>query len=231
MDAVQRPEARPWIDMQPVNIKEFIRGWIERKQALAAASKQLSKSASPSFKSVLLDCAGDDTIAFDSFPLERPLPDDANQLETVKARRATLQKMRDNRSYAADANRRSRYRHLQAPVDKYTLTVNSKPDVLSQSIAVAAHGTVLENEALITVQVLRPGAAFGRELSKTKMMIPDQEIVLLSSQTLAELKDAIACVSDVAEGDQQTHYTSSFIFINDCFYNDCRKDTNIDYSE
>ena len=71
----------------------------------------------------------------------------------------------------------------------------------------------------------------------------DQEFQVIGRQFLTSLKDVISCISDINIHDDFSDkpemaqnyvasdiYSSSFFFINDCFYNDMRNSDNIDYS-
>lgn len=51
---------------------------------------------------------------------------------------------------------------------------------------------------------------------------------MLGSQPLTELRDAMYCLSDIAEG---VKTRSAYFFIENVFYNDLRDKANIDYSK
>ena len=55
-----------------------------------------------------------------------------------------------------------------------------------------------------------------------------REYQVLGSQTLAELRDVLPCVSDrLSDG---ASHSSGFFFIEKVFYNDLRQPDNVDYS-
>lgn len=99
---------------------------------------------------------------------------------------------------------------------------------------------------MLVVQVLRPihSSHHAGEGRKQFLAIADQEFLCIGSQPLVALKDLISCQIDInvpgdcSDNPDISHKpsageinSSSFFFINDCFYNDMRRITNIDYSE
>jgi hypothetical protein len=97
-------------------------------------------------------------------------------------------------------------------------------------------------QTLLVARVYYPQKAHDGERSKTPMSAIrySQEIHVLGGQTLAELRDVIACTADCTViGDVSADavnskakkkvwpkagdvYRSGFFFIGDCFYNDFR---------
>lgn len=79
-------------------------------------------------------------------------------------------------------------------------------------------------------------------MNRSKNLRPSQEIVLLGSNTLTDLRDKILCTNDVgcsinidsihkSDLKPKELYPSGLIFIDNTFYNDFRNENAIDYSE
>eukprot|EP00164_Ancoracysta_twista_P009836 GFYU01014655.1.p1 GENE.GFYU01014655.1~~GFYU01014655.1.p1 ORF type:complete len:428 (-),score=24.28 GFYU01014655.1:16-1239(-) len=73
------------------------------------------------------------------------------------------------------------------------------------------------NEVLLSVAVYHP-----------QKPVKTQEFLVLGSQLLTELRDRIYCLSDYLPDSEST--PSGFFFIENVFYNDFRKEGNMDYS-
>jgi len=102
-------------------------------------------------------------------------------------------------------------------------------------------------EAMLVVQIFRPhhSSHYEGEGKKVQVIpVPDQELLCYGSQPLTALRDMIICKMDInIPGDFSDDpknldrptgadmYSSSFFFIDNCFYNDMRKPINLDYSE
>lgn len=104
------------------------------------------------------------------------------------------------------------------------------------------------NEIVINVRVHRPfhKRMYGNKFQST-FPKHSQELLLLGSQKLTELRDSIVCINTLAVGQDLsplpeykhikyiptavTEFPSSFIYINGVFYNDMRHPSAKDYSE
>lgn len=101
-------------------------------------------------------------------------------------------------------------------------------------------------EIIIEVRIYVPYSCFKEIRIGTNELKCSHEIVLLASQTIAELRDKIACVNDelvcaelhnledekrIRSRKPKEEYPSGFIFIEGTFYNDFRHPNAIDYSE
>ena len=104
---------------------------------------------------------------------------------------------------------------------------------------------ITELDVILNVQIFQPmhSSLHVGDHRKHVNPIVEQEFLCLGNQFLTALKDEIICpidanpVEDCSDEPNKIKpsageiYTSSFFFIDDCFYNDLRKTTNIEYSQ
>ena len=157
-------------------------------------------------------------------------PDAANHLKTI-----ALQKM---------FRETGKTRDLKYNCNNW-FEAMAKEESLSKSRPLSSN--ILEKEILTVVRVYRPvknqGSDYGGA-SKTKSK-HTQEIHLLGSNKLTELRDHIKCHLDFQTSEDlsddpnnelprkigKEKYKSGFLYINGCFYNDMRWPECIDYSQ
>lgn len=104
---------------------------------------------------------------------------------------------------------------------------------------------ITDLEVILNVQIFKPMkfSLHVGEHRKHVNPIAEQEFLCLGGQFLSALRDEIICpvdanpVEDCSDDPKKSKpsggeiYTSGFFFIDDCFYNDFRKTSNIDYSQ
>ena len=249
MHKIHEPHSKSWICQKKVNVKEFLEKYVAESELLR--EYQLSEKN-------LLNSMRDD-FDLDEYQLEKLNSScsvsrlDAkeekeffynyrsrgdgelvkfDELETLNARRSNLRMFKQH----------SFFRFRMLGTQKYRtnyITFNLKEDESSKSEA----DRIDQFESLLTVQIFNPISVNNyKELKSNNFIMHEYHV--LGSQHLSKLKDIYQCVSDLMSPvdcsrkpdiskslNKAEDYTSSFFFINNCFYVDSRLPTNIDYSE
>ncbi|CAG2158360.1 unnamed protein product [Oppiella nova] len=248
MDRIHRPDSRPWILAGSVKIEDLVETWAQNqvmtelnvnetnlkdiiKNELQIDDKMLSlleKDCLPSN----LDCEGDDEELYVAYEKTVEIPSNVT-LETLRLQKQHIERYATDRCYRTACLQSLRYRNQLIRVDKNV-------DLEVDSIA-----TIERPVAVLTVQLYRP-IRFSTHFGNTHRysFVCDQELEVLSTQWLTELRDTFTCVSDISNASDcsanpksalsQTAadvYKSGLFFINNIFYNDMRNQLNRDYSE
>ncbi|KAJ3614818.1 hypothetical protein NHX12_018388 [Muraenolepis orangiensis] len=142
--------------------------------------------------------------------------------ETLSGLRSLCRQRKRRQDYKANLkiDKINRHEHYVDELEK--LTVGRKPN--------SEDSTIPEGEVIITVNVYYP-CIFER----FKHVRPHMTMLMTGSHTLADLKDAICCVSDLQVGGEfsntpniapdfisKDYYKSCFFFLEGVFYNDMR---------
>ncbi|KAI1301914.1 snRNA-activating protein complex subunit 3 [Halotydeus destructor] len=262
MENIQKPEIRSWISEEKVRVADFIQNYDDAEAANATLCIPLRLGENcdtdqPGFtteeiEQSLLDCdistldCDNEQFYLNSSNWQVGHVPESTDLETIKARAIHRERIKHDQTYNVAVQRYGCYKNLEIDHDIERGVI--KPEVEEdQETRTVRAGAVKGPQAVLTVQIYRPARAYrnSREAARKAVLnIADQEILVLSSQYLSELKDTLQCVSDIATpGDCSQNpdivgqvtasdiYKSSCFFINDCFYNDRRNPDNIDYSE
>ncbi|XP_054153063.1 snRNA-activating protein complex subunit 3-like [Oppia nitens] len=248
MERIHRPDSRPWILAGSVKINELIETWAQN-QVMSELNinehnlKDFVKSELQIDDQMMillekdsdvsnLDCEGDDEELYVAYEKTFEVPSNVN-LETLRLQKQHIERYAIDRCYRTACLQSLRYRNQLIRVDK-----NTHSDVDSIT-------SIERPIAIITVQLYRP-IRFSTHFGNTHRysFVCDQELEVLSSQWLTELRDTLTCVSDISNASDcslnpkvaltQTAadvYKSGLFFINNTFYNDMRNRFNRDYSE
>lgn len=247
MDLVHEPDSKSWIYQKKINVKEFLDGYVNefdlRKEHEITDDNLLSSLADLNLNdsSVLKlssDCSVDklnvkEEKGFFYYYRSRDCDlNDYEQLETLNARRHNLRLFKNQAFYRFRLLDRQKYRTNYITFNlKDVETDKNEDDRISRF------------ESLLTVQIFNPISQNNyKELKNNNFIMHEYHV--LGCQQLSKLKDIYQCVSDLMSPvdcsqnpdiskslNKAEDYTSSFFFINNCFYIDSRLTTNIDYSE
>lgn len=128
-------------------------------------------------------------------------------------------------------------------------SIKYRSEILIQHNEVNSEGSFAEpgQDILVYIRVYNPFIHRSHSCSVEKLLkiSVNSVIVMLGSQTLAQLRDKITCISDLSISTDISDspkrnttgpsakevYKSGFFYIEDTFYNDFRDSSNIDYSE
>lgn len=249
MHKIHEPHSKAWIYQKKVNVKEFLENFVSKMDLLREYQlndENLSNSLRDDFdldeqrlEKLSSDCSIDLLDAKEEkefFYNYRSRGEDElvkfDELETLNARRNNLRLFKNHAFYRLQVLGRQKYR------TNY-ITFNLKEDESSKS----ADDRIDTFESLLTVQIFNPISVHNyKELKSNNFIMHEYHV--LGSQHLCSLKDIYQCVSDLMSPvdcsrkpdiskslNKAEDYTSSFFFINNCFYVDSRLSTNIDYSE
>lgn len=249
MQKIHEPHSKEWIYQKKVNVKEFLENYVSKMDLLREyqlneesllnsmrddfdLDEQRLEKLSSNCSVGRLDAKGEEEF----FYYYRARGDSElvkfDELETLNARRSNLHMFKQHQFYRIRVLGKQKYR------TNY-ITFNLKEDEAAKS----AEDRIDTFESLLTVQIFNPISVHNyRELKSNNFIM--NEFHVLGSQHLCVLKDIYQCVSDLMSPvdcsrkpdiskslNKAEDYTSSFFFINDCFYVDSRLPTNIDYSE
>lgn len=254
MEPIHKPDTRPWILPGKIKVKDFIQIWkdtqvnleleIDKKNLAEKTINYLNNNIDGNIISMLeeecnpsnLDCEGENESVYCCYDKTIDIGDNIN-LETVKLQRQHLELYKSDRSYRTAVMQSSRYRNQPIRVNKSLGIKTERPD---------EENLITEMpEVVLTIQFYR-SVRYESHFGTTHRysFVADQELNVLGCQKLTQLKDAFTCVSDIANpGDcseapstalniaASDMYKSSFLFINNTFYNDMRDSGNIDYSQ
>ena len=251
MERIHRPDSRPWILAGSVKVKELIDMWTQNnvfnelkinKHNLKEIVKNelkiddkivdlLEEDCLPSN----LDCEEEDEELYVAYEKTFEVPSNV-KLETLRLQKQHIERYASDRCYRTACLQSLRYRNRLIKVEKSS--EEDRPDMTSSA--------AIENPlAVLTVQLYRP-IRFSTHFGNTHRysFVCDQELQVLSSQYLTELRDAFTCVSDISNPNDCSDnpraalnitssdvYKSGFFFINNTFFNDMRNKHNRDYSE
>lgn len=250
MNQIHEPHSKSWICQKKVNVKEFLEKHVSETELLREYQlneENLLSSMSDDFDldefemaKLSSNCSAsrlDTKEEKEFFYNYRTRGDGAelvkfDELETLNARRNNLRMFKKH----------SFYRFRVLGTQKYRtnyITFNLKEDESSKNES----DRINTFESLLTVQIFNPISVNNyKELKSNNFIMHEYHV--LGSQHLSKLKDIYQCVSDLMSPvdcsrkpdiskslNKAEDYTSSFFFINNCFYVDSRLPTNIDYSE
>lgn len=268
MEAVHKPDSRPWIlagkviirdlllmwsqncvqnelNLNEHNISDYVKSELQIDQQMV---ELLEKDTNPKN----MHCIGDDEELYVAYEKSFDIPIDCH-LETLRLQREHVHKYATDRCYRTASLQSLRYRNRLIKVEKQ-LHVNGMYgmyvchhmfDNHFNRFTADSLPNIERPEAILTVQFYRP-VRFSTHFGNTHRysFICDQELAVLSSQSLTQLRDAFTCVTDISTpGDCSQNprdslnttaadvYKSGFFFINNTFYNDMRHAFNRDYSK
>ena len=255
MNRIHKPDLRPWIS-QPMCIKDFIakwgfsdgsesdpiyhNSWIRSEDCnFHKASKKVRVQLEKDCDVSLLNCEDEeDYLGNEVWKTGRMAHN--THLQKLHRKRLHLKFITTSTSYRQKTFRMPRYRHSAIPIERMLKSLRDKKIRLTKKERESVT-TKQTSDALLTVQVFRPASGYKTDLSRLQFLIPDQEFLVLASEGLVVVKDAICCLSDAANKsepqsqesnkDLSNMFKSGFLFINDVFYNDNRLKDSKDYSE
>lgn len=251
MEKVHQTECRHWIFPSKVKVRDFIKQmknmdirtelFINPAQLsviscqVLQVSRELINDLEDECHESTLNCVGEDEDLYAFYDKSIEIPQNTD-LETLREQRIHLEKYKnkEERAYRTAVLHSLRYRSrpikidnpFKAPIDNSNF---SYPEVV------------------LTLQFYRPikeKTHFGN--THRYSFVADQELQVLGSQKLTDLRDAFICVSDIAshgecsqnpkakinkKRDKSEISKSGFFFINDTFYNDLRDPLGKDYSQ
>ncbi|XP_015785237.1 snRNA-activating protein complex subunit 3 [Tetranychus urticae] len=247
MDFVKGIDKYPWVDQcEKINVRQFLSLWESQDLSLELELNEESLDR----KAMEICNINEETIEdikedLDPEKLNRDkewkdylygnklsLPNHI-ALRSVAAQVSHIEKCEQNDKYRRIANQSLKYRN-------YTF-LNNQDASKNSSDEPKIEGL----DVILNVQVFRPmhHSLHVGEHRKHVNLIAEQEFLCLGRQLLTALKDEIICsvevnpaedCSDDPEKERPSArelYTSSFFFIDDCFYNDFRSANNIDCSQ
>lgn len=246
MDLIHRPDTKSWIYQKKINVKEFLSRFvfeIDLSKEIEDAklnnliendtelNDNLVRKLSSNCSINKLDAKEEKDFYYFYRSRDYEL-NEFDQLETLNARRNNLRLFKNHAFYRFRVLDKQKYR------TNY-ITFNIKENELNKN----EDERINDFECLLTVQIFNPISSNNyKELKHNNFIMHEYHV--LGSQTLVKLKDIYQCVSDLMSPvdcsqnpdiskslNKAEDYTSSFFFINDCFYVDTRLPTNIDYSE
>ncbi|CAG2100113.1 unnamed protein product [Medioppia subpectinata] len=248
MDRIHRPDSRPWILAGSVRIEQLVDTWANTQvmhelnanetnvktllsQELQIDDKMmalLAKDCQPSN----LDCEGDDEELYVAYEKTFEIPSNVT-LETLRLQKQHIERYATDRCYRTACLQSLRYRNQLIRVDNNTQSQMDSIPPIERPVAI------------LTVQLYRP-IRFTTHFGSTHRyaFVCDQELEVLSTQWLTELRDTFTCVSDISNASDCSRnpraalnqtaadvYKSGLFFINNTFYSDMRNQFNRDYSE
>lgn len=250
MESIHKPDSRPWILAGKVIVKDFIEMWdlflpnIEIELNINENNLRNCVKNELGIEDEMIDlldedtsanslhCVGEDEELYVSYEKTFDLPNSV-KLETLRLQKLHFERYSTDRCYRTASLQSLRYRNRLIKVDNMAVDYDESQ----------LNG--LKREAILTVQFYRPvrsSTQFGN--CHRYSFICDQELSVLSSQCLTQLRDAFSCTTDItnpcdcSEDPRKAHnntaadfYKSGFFFINNTFFNDMRHPFNREYSK
>lgn len=258
MEAVHETYRTPWIsDLVSVkaflnaayrtyglrfNITEELCFAVDERMMRYFGDKDMLEKQEESCSAKLLDSDGDSDLDIDF--CVKFTPPKGNKLLTLKLQAAEmiLRKKEDIKNLYKDrVLKSSRYRHCRDTLEIF-------PKKQDPNLTEPEDVPVKHPEVVLTVQIFRPREELTTDMhegynTEYSVLHVDQQFLVLGSQYLTELRDAICCSSDeavVGEFSEDPRskankackeiYKSGFFYINGVLYNDMREPQNKDYS-
>ncbi|RWS30582.1 snRNA-activating protein complex subunit 3-like isoform X1, partial [Leptotrombidium deliense] len=258
MESIHRSESRPWINQRKIRIKQFIDEWVAagisnelrftETNLLEEARKELGPACEEFdvISAVVEDCDTEkltvdleNEFVYVNYDKKQDAFEFAEDtcLETLRLQKEHLMKFKEDRTYRSAVHNSMKYKNNYISHD-----LNSAKDDRNSS---NKDHKISDVCALLTCQFFKPvhSSFVVGENRRSPTFVADQEMLVLSSQSLVDLKDAYCCVSDISTpGDCSKTpnsvdsvtaadiYKSGFFFVNNTFYNDMRNNSNVDYS-
>ena len=248
MELIHETDSKSWIFQKKINVRDFLERYVneidlkgEYKTTDANLQTNLEKELdlnSNKMQKIKDNCSInklDVKEERDFFYYYRSRDCELNkhdELETLNARRNNLRLFKNHAFYRFRLLDKQKYR---------TNYINFNLKEVEN--AKCEQDRIRSYETLLTVQIFNPISANNyKELKNNNFIMHEYHV--LGNQKLINLKDIYQCVSDLMSPVDCSHkpdiskslnkaddYTSSFFFINNCFYVDSRLSTNLDYSE